>query len=91
MEQNFLLCKECFNALDKVGIAREAYLMISASFIEKGHAFRLMKNDTLIKFLEKKGYVVTHEHEERLYVKPSMKSYESDHILCCSSHSTVEQ
>jgi hypothetical protein len=86
MESNFTVCPKCFNALGKVGIAQEVYAVIASGYIDSGLACQLSEDSGITKFLEKKGYITTHEFDNILYAKPYIKTCEHTHILCRNTH-----
>jgi len=86
MESNFTVCPKCFNALGRMGIVQEVYALIASNYVDNGHASLLHGNDPIIKFLEGKGYITTHEFDNHLYAKPHVKTCEHTQILCRNTH-----
>lgn len=82
MKTYFIICDECFDSLDTMGIAKEVYCLITNNFLENHSAIRIEGSWRFISsFLEKKGFIVTHEVKNGIFALPVIMPCNSFYIL----------
>lgn len=87
MEKEYIICEKCFKSLDHMGLAQEIYSIIASHYVDYQCSMQLSgKWDNVIKFLERKGYVITHEIKNKLYAKPYMIESADCIIMCRIGH-----
>lgn len=77
------LCNRCYKDLDKTGIAREVYCSVVEQYAGSNNLVKVSgKWVGVVDFLEKKGYLITHELEcGDVFVKPLKTT--CDHTIFC--------
>lgn len=88
MIQEFIHCKKCISKLEKYGnLPLDVYLGICEQYAQKNSIFceagKKGSGNTIINFLESKGFVVTTEcYDDSLAVKPNgYREYETQYDI----------
>lgn len=87
MQPEFIICGDCLHSLKYQGIAQELYVFITTHYVQTGFAYPLAyPNDGIIKYLERRGFIITFEDECYVYAKPYIKHSDGLQIFCRCSH-----
>lgn len=82
MTTYFIVCDECFKSLSDLGIAQEVYCLIVNNFLYTHKAIKIDKSwKSIATFLEKKGFIITHEMQNYTFALPIIMPCENTYML----------